>query len=233
MIAIATILVKKRAGSLSAVALGLSTKGYQLQSQEITEAEFSLQRIRLFLKCTDKNAEQVEKDIQSLGPDIRIEKVELEGTSNPTVNSVKTEKEVLQDIVRAFPDVSEIVRKYGQSLSAETRSKNLFNLGHKIGRATYKRDFALGSPLKMPAAWRRMIVPAVRKFGETKADDESVTLLDCPFCLSDPTSASCCEFVTGFIQGLLDAAPYTKGTKVHEAGCKSKGAQGCSFIIDK
>jgi predicted hydrocarbon binding protein len=85
----------------------------------------------------------------------------------------------------------------------------------------------------MPAAWRRMIVPAVRKFGETKADDKSVTLLDCSFCSSDPTLVSCCEFVTGFVQGLLDAGLYTKGTKVHEVGCKSKGAQGCSFIIDQ
>jgi predicted hydrocarbon binding protein len=233
MIAIVTILVNKRTGILSAVALGLSTKGYQLQSQEIAEARPGLERIRLFLKCPDKSAEQVEKEVSSLGPDITVENVELKNTPAPLTVGKKTEKEVLQEIARAFPDVAAIVLTYGKSLGAETRSESLLALGNKIGRATYKRDFALGSPLKVPAAWRRMIAPAVGNFGEIKADDESITLLNSPFIPSNPASANCCEFVTGFIQGLLDAGPYTKGTNVCEVKCKSKGAPECTFVIDK
>lgn len=232
MNAIVTILLKESAGVLSAVVLNLSPKGYRLDSHQKMAAEAGLERMRLFLRCPNADLHQVEKDLQSLEHDITIENIELEGTPAAAVgDAVRTEKEVLGDIARAFPDVAHIVRRYGGTLSAETRSGSLFELGSKTGRATYKRDFALGSPLKMPAAWRRVIVPALRNFGETTADDESVTLLDCPFCTSGDT-VSCCEFVTGFVRGLLDAGPYTQGSRVHEAACRSKGGQGCTFVID-
>jgi len=233
MLANVTILVKKGTHSLAGVALGLSPKGYRVKSQETTEAEPGLERIKLFLKCPDTSSDQLEKDFQSLEQDIRVEKIEFDNKPTATAaESTRTEKEVLEDIARAFPNVSTIVRLYGQTLSDETRSQTLFNIGTKIGRATYKKDFALGSPLKMPVAWRRMIVPAVRNFGETKADDDSVTLLNCPFCSSASNGVNCCEFVTGFVQGLLDAAPHTQGTRVHEEECKTKGSQGCTFVID-
>lgn len=237
MLANVTIVVKKGAHSLAGVALGLSPKGYRVKSQEISEAEPGLERIRLLLKCPDTNSDQLKEDFKGLEQDIRIEKIEFDNKPTATAavaaaDNTRTEKEILEDIVRAFPNVSTIVRLYGQTLSDETRSQTLYSLGTKIGRATYKKDFALGSPLKMPVAWRRMIVPAVRNFGETKADDESVTLLDCPFCSSGPNGVSCCQFVTGFVQGLLDAAPYTQGTRVHEEECRTKGAHGCTFVID-
>jgi predicted hydrocarbon binding protein len=225
--------VNERMGILSAVALRLSPKGYQLQSQEFARTESGLERIRLFLKCPDKSAEQVEQEMRSLGPDITVENVELRSTQAAVAVGNKTEKEVLQEISRAFPDVSAIVLKYAVSLSAGTRSESLFGLGNKIGRAIYKRDFALGSPLKVPAAWRRMVAPAVGNFGETEVDDESISLLNSPFRSSNSASVDCCEFVTGFIQGLLDVGPYTKETTVREAECKSKGAPQCTFVIDK
>ena len=234
MNAIVTILVKESAGILSTVVLNLSPKGYRLDSHKKMTAERGLERMKLFLRCPNSDLPQVERDVLSLGDNITIEKVELEGApaaAEGGVGSGGSEKEVLSEIARSFPDVARIVRGYGKTLSAETRSRSLFDLGSKTGRAIYKRDFALGSPLKMPAAWRRVIVPALRDFGETKADDESVTLLNCPFCASGD-DVSCCEFVTGFVSGLLDSGPYTQGRRVHEATCRSKGGGGCRFVID-
>ncbi len=228
---IVTILVKESAGVLSAVVLKLSPMGYRLESHKKLAADPGFQRMRLHLRCPSAELAQVERDLRGVQDGIRIEDIELEKTQSAVDDSARTEKEVLGDIVQAFPEVSPIVRRYGSMLSDAARSKSLFDLGSKTGRATYKRDFALGSPLKMPAAWRRVIVPAVRNFGETKASDDSVTLLNCPFCSSGP-EVNCCEFVTGFVQGLLDAGPYTQDRRVRETACKSKGEQGCTFAID-
>lgn len=233
MIAVVSILVKNRTGILSKVVLGLSTKGYQLQRQEFTEADFGLKRMKLFLKCPDKSAKEVEQEVRNLGFEIRVENVKIESKPASVSVSKLTENDILQEIARTFPDISEIVLEFGRSLSAESRAESLFVLGNKIGRATYKRDFALGSPLKLPAAWRRMIDPALGNFGETRVDDESITLLNSPFSPNDSSSISCCEFITGFIQGLLDTGPYTKDTEVSEVECKSNGAQGCTFAIEK
>ncbi len=231
MNAIVTILVEKSAGVLSAVVLKLSPKGYRLESHKTMAAEPGHHRMRLHLKCPGTALDQVERDVQLLGHDIRVEKIELDGAHDALDNSTRTQKEVLGDIAQAFPDVSQIVRRYGSALSDEMRAKSLFDLGAKTGRATYKRDYSLGSPLKMPAAWRRVIVPALRNFGDARADDASVTLLNCPFC-SAGSEVNCCEFVTGFVQGLLDAGPYTQGKRVRETACGSKGDPGCTFTID-
>ena len=228
---IVTILVKESAGVLSAIVLKLSPKGYRLESHKKMQAEPGLERMKLFLKCPNTNLEQVEVDLKSLGYGIQIEQIDQDQGSAVVDEGARTDKEVLGDIARAFPDVAGIVRKHGGALSPATRAQRLFDLGHKTGRATYKRDYSLGSPLKLPAAWRRVIVPAVRNFGETSASDDTVTLENCPFC-ANGSGLSCCEFVTGFVQGLLDAGPYTQGTNVRESSCKSKGGEGCTFVIE-
>ena len=232
MNAIVTILVAESAGVLSALVLNLSPKGYRLESHKMMVPESGRDRMRLVLKCPSPNRAQLENDLLSLGHGISIENIELDSTVEAVDGGVRTEKEVLRDISRAFPDVAEIVRHYAQTLSGDKRAKSLLELGNKTGRAIYKRDFSLGSPLKMPAAWRRVIVPAVKHFGDTKASDDSFTLLDGPFSSRD-SQPNCCEFVTGFVQGLLDAGPYTKETRVREATCTAKGAPGCTFVVEK
>ncbi len=228
---VVTILVKESSGVLSAAVLQLSPKGYRLESHKKLPAVGGVERMKLFLKCPRTSIEQVKRDLQGLEHGIQIEKIELDDAAPAAGDGGMKQKDVLGNIARAFPDVAGIVRQYGASLSDETRAKSLFELGHKTGRAIYQRDFSLGSPLKLPAAWRRVIVPALRNFGDTKADDDTVTLVNCPFCAIGSNS-SCCEFVTGFAQGLLDAGPYTQDNSVREAACKSKGAPGCTFVLN-
>ena len=228
---IMTILVKEGGGVLSALVLKLSPKGYRLESPKRMQADPGFERLRLFLKCPNTNLEEVEANVRSLGHGIQIENIERDQDSAAVEAGARTDKEVLGDIARAFPNVAGIVRKHGSALAPETRATRLFELGQKTGRATYKRDYSLGSPLKLPAAWRRVIVPALRNFGETSASDDTATLENCPFC-ANGSGLKCCEFVTGFIQGLLDEGPYTEGISVRESACQSEGSKGCTFVID-
>ena len=54
-----------------------------------------------------------------------------------------------------------------------------------------------------------------------------VTVADSPFCGTGKTA--CCEFLTGFMQGFLDAGPLTQNTRVHKAECRAKGDSRCTY----
>jgi len=90
------------------------------------------------------------------------------------------------------------VQAYGESFGADTRDKELVEAGRKIGAFQYEKEWSFGSPLKMPVALRRTLVPALETFGKVDATDTELTLPDSPFC--GTSKIPCCEFLTGFMQ---------------------------------
>jgi predicted hydrocarbon binding protein len=82
----------------------------------------------------------------------------------------------------------------------------------------------------MPAALHRTLVPALQKFAGVAATDTDVAFDDSPFC-HPGGDGNCCEFLTGFIQGFLDAGPSTQNTQVIETACRASGAPRCTYTI--
>jgi predicted hydrocarbon binding protein len=136
----------------------------------------------------------------------------------------------IKEMATQFPDIAPLVQAYGDSFNSKTRDRELFEAGKKIGAFNYDKEWSFGSPLKMPVALRRTLVPALEKFGKVEATDTDITLPDSPFYSSDKTS--CCAFLTGFMQGFLDAGPFTKDTRVQEVTCRAKGALHCTYTVD-
>jgi predicted hydrocarbon binding protein len=105
----------------------------------------------------------------------------------------------------------------------------LVEAGRKIGAYQYEKEWSFGSPLKMPVALRRTLVPALETLGNVDASDTEVSLSDSPFCSSG--KIACCEFLTGFMQGFLDAGPLTQSTRVQKTACIAKGASRCTYTF--
>ena len=123
-----------------------------------------------------------------------------------------------------------MVRAYAESLSQETRDQELFQAGQKIGAFHYEKEWSFGSPLKMPVALRRSLVPALEKLAKVDATDASIALPDSPF-WGGGNQVNCCEFLTGFMQGFLDAGPLTNNTRVQKAACRARGDSNCSYTV--
>jgi hypothetical protein len=160
-------------------------------------------------------------EIKSLSPDFSI--VSVEGAqSAPSI----------KEIAAQFPDIASLVQAYGESFAPETRDRELIEAGKKIGAFQYEKEWSFGSPLKMPVALRRTLIPALEPFGKVDATDTEVTLPESPFCSKG--KIACCEFLTGFMQGFLDAGPLTQNTRVQKAACRAKGDSQCgyTFIYD-
>jgi predicted hydrocarbon binding protein len=222
-----------KAGALARILGLLARKGYSLKGQQIVEsASGRLLKIRLDLAQVDKD--KLSAEIKSLNPDYEIIGVGFEGEDGPK-GGPKTQAQsgsaLIKEMAAKFPDIAELVQAYGGSFSAETRDQGLLEAGRKIGGYHYSKEWSFGNPLKMPAALHRALVPALEKFGAVEASDIDVKLAASPFC-GTGGKLNCCEFVTGFMQGFLDAGPSTTGIRVQKTTCRAKGSPHCAYTVD-
>jgi predicted hydrocarbon binding protein len=135
----------------------------------------------------------------------------------------------MAEIVAAFPAVAERVRGLARALPAASRSETLSSLGERLGRREYQRSYALGSPLKLEHALRRMVLPAVRQLARADLAGSALRVTECPFCAASRAEPPGCDFLVGFVRGLLHAAPATAGTMVREARCRAAGGPCCEL----
>ena len=73
-------------------------------------------------------------------------------------------------------------------------------------------------------------MPALEKLAKLEATDTSITLPDSPF-WGGGSQVNCCEFLTGFMQGFLDAGPLTSDTRVQKAACRARGDSHCGYTV--
>ena len=218
-----TISGAEKSGGLARITAFFVRNGYPLKGQQLVESPSGAKLVKISLDLTQLDKVKLAAEIKSLSPDFRV--VSVEGAQSGSAPSIK-------EMAAQFPDIAPLVQAYGESFGADTRDKELVEAGRKIGAFQYEKEWSFGSPLKMPVALRRTLVPALETFGKVDATDTELTLADSPFC--GTSKIPCCEFLTGFMQGFLDAGPLTENTRVQKTACKAKGDSRCAykFIYD-
>ncbi len=213
-----TISGAEKSGALARIAAFLVRKGYPIKGQQVAESASGAKLVKINLEVTHFDKAKFAAEIKSLSPDFRV--VGVEGAS--AAPSIK-------DMADRFPDIASLVRAYGESFGQESRDRELVEVGKKIGAFQYEKEWSFGSPLRMPVALRRTLVPALETLCKVDATDTDVTLSDSPFCGTG--KIACCEFLTGFMQGFLDAGPLTQNTRVQKAACRAKGDSRCTYEL--
>jgi len=215
-----TISGADRTGSLARISTFLVRKGYRLGAQQVAESGPGAKLIKVSLDVSEVDKTKLAAEIGGLNPDFRLVAVEGAQSGAP----------LIKEIAERFPDIAPLVRAYAESFSPEMRDQELVQAGKKIGAFNYEKEWSLGSPLKMPVALRRTFVPALEKLGKLEATDTSITFPDSPF-WGGGSQVNCCEFLTGFMQGFLDAGPLTSDTRVQKAACRARGDSHCSYTV--
>jgi predicted hydrocarbon binding protein len=233
MVTVITIRGADKAGSLARILSFLAHKGYGVKGQQITELPSGSRLLKFKVSLAQIDKGRLAAEIKGLNPDYELVNVAFEG-EGAAAKQTRTPEEsaagLIKEMASKFPDVVPLVRAYGGAYDVGTRARVLYEAGTKIGRYHYKKDWSFGSPLKMPAALRRALVPALEKFGAVEATDTQIALPASPFCATGE-QINCCEFVTGFMQGFLDAGPQSGGTRVDKTACRSSGAAHCTYTI--
>src|SRR6266571_6506466 len=163
-----TISGADKSGSLARISTFLVRKGYRLGAQQIAESGPGAKLVKINIEVSQVDKTKLAAEIKGISPDFRLLSVE----------GVQSEAPSLKEIAERFPDIAAMVRAYAESFSQETRDQELFQAGKKIGAFHYEKEWSFGSPLKMPVALRRALVPALEKLAKVDATDASITLPD-------------------------------------------------------
>lgn len=238
---IISLVARKRSGMLAQIATQVFRADCQLLDQSIAmlrDPEFW--DVTLTLEGSEAAAERMRAGLEALDGVLKVGSpsgpaapaaAAAAGTGRP-VSAVDIETRLqaaLAEIVDAYPQIVDPVQRFAAAFEGAGRREASFRLGQRMGRREYKRSFSLGSPLKVDLALRRMVVPAMRPFAKADAQDTTLRVPNCPFCINLRAAEPCCDFLAGFLQGFLDAHPGTPGLRVREVQCKACGHAECSF----
>ena len=215
-----TISGADKSGAMARISTLLMRKGYPLKGQQLMESQAGAKLVKISLEVAQVDRVKLAQELSSLSFDYKV--VEVEGDQAAAA--------LLKDMTARFPDVAAQVQAYAAAFGVQNRNPELFEAGRKLGAFHFEKDWSFGIPLKMPVALRRSLVPALENFGRVEATDSLLMLADTPF-LGRGKQINCCEFVTGFIQGFLDAGPLTANSLVHKAACRDKGDLHCAYAL--
>jgi hypothetical protein len=230
---IITLSGTEKAGSLARLVVFLTRKGYAVKGQRITELPSGARLLKIRLGLAQIDKERLSGEIKALDSDFNVLSVTFdgEGTAEKAAQTpAQSAAALIKEMASQFPDIVPLVRAYGGAYGLQARDLALFEAGKKLGGFHYRKEWSFGNPLKMPAALRRALVPALQKFGKVEATDTQVVLPESPFC-GARDQINCCDFVTGFMQGFLDAGPLSMYTKVHKATCRAQGHAHCTYTV--
>jgi hypothetical protein len=231
---IITISGADKAGSLAHVVVFLSRKGYVVKGQRVTELPSGARLLKIRLDLAQVDKERLSAEIKALDPHYSVLSVTFDGDDGASGSTAKTPAQsaaaLIKEMARQFPDIVALVRAYGGAFGLQARDLALLEAGKKLGGFNYRKEFSFGSPLRMPAALRRALVPALEKFGKVEATDTQIALPESPFCGAGE-QINCCDFITGFMQGFLDAGPLSMYTTVQQATCRGKGHTHCIYTV--
>lgn len=226
-----TISGADKAGSLAGLVVFLSRKGYAVKGQQVTELPSGARLVKVRLGLAQLDKDKLSAEIKALDPLYNLLSVTFDDAARGKSQSpAESAAGLIKEMARQFPDIVALVRAYGGAFGIHARDVALFDAGKKLGGFHYRKEWSFGSPLRMPVALRRALVPALEKFCKVEASDTQVVLPESPFCGAGG-EIDCCDFVTGFMQGFLDAGPLSMNTQVQQVACRAKGQPHCAYQV--
>src|SRR5690349_1641026 len=180
-----TISGAEKSGALARISAFLVRKGYPLKGQQLVDSPSGAKVVRVTIDAPQVDRARLAAELKSLGPEFGI--VGVDGAQSGPAPTVK-------DIAAKFPDIAALVRAYAEAFGAESRESELFEAGRKIGAFHYEKEWSFGSPLKMPTALRRMLVPALESVTKVDASDTEIAFPESPLCSG---TVACCGFLGG------------------------------------
>src|SRR5258707_905508 len=162
-----TISGAEKSGALARITAFFVRKGYPLKGQQVVESP-SGKLVKISLDITQLDKVKLAAEIKSLSPDFKV--VTVEGSQSGSTPSIK-------EIAAQFPDIAPLVQAYGESFGADTRDEELGEAGKKIGAFQYEKEWSFASPLKMPGAFWRTLVPALEPLATLGATEPELALV--------------------------------------------------------
>jgi predicted hydrocarbon binding protein len=229
-----TISGADKAGALAGLVVFLTRKGYTVKGQKVSEMPSGARLLKIRLGLAQVDKEKLAAEIKALDPQLSVISVAFDGDGASgkaaPQSPAQSAAALIKEMASQFPDIVPLVRAYAGAFDLQARGAALLEAGKKIGAFNYRKEWSFGNPLRMPAALRRALVPALEKLAKVEPSDTRIVLPDSPFCATG-AEINCCDFITGFMQGFLDSGPLSTHTHVEQAACKARGQSHCAYTV--
>ena len=229
-----TISGADKAGALAGLVVFLTRKGYTVKGQKVSALPSGARLLKIRLGLAQVDKDKLAAEIKALDPQLSVISVAFDGEGAAGKASGQTPAQsaaaLIKEMATQFPNIVGLVRAYGGAFGLDGRAQALLEAGKKIGGFNYRKEWSFGNPLRMPAALRRALVPALEKLAKVETTDNRIVLPDNPFCGAG-SEINCCDFITGFMQGFLDAGPLSMNTRVEQAACRARGQPHCAYTV--
>lgn len=226
------IIIEERSGILLKIYRCLSEAGYTIISNQFGKRKSdSKSFVKLsFDQGTLPLASSVEGSLLNIEGclDIFYEEPSLNSQQSTLPTNISKDKiiAISKEIITNFNNIEKIVKNF--SYHAQNSTADIYHLGTEVGKMIYLREYALGKPLKLEQAIKRMLSEAIKTFGKISFSKNIISIENNVFCnVINP--AKQCDFTRGFVTGFIQVSPLTKNVRVNNITCCSQGKNSCSF----
>ena len=229
------VVIENRYGILSQIIVALSKHGFRVLKHHVeSEGNSAGSVLSLWIEGKKPVDDAVRAEIRSVKGCIQVDSDagQKSKSSAPPTTGASSDEDIATSLLKAYPDVKGVLARVLPSTPETQRDDRLHEFGKAVGKVVYQKRYALGLPVKMPAALKRIVQPEVKAFGKVGVSGKTVGLKDNTLCHSSE-SESMCSFVHGLVEGLVVNNPNSANAEVARVSCKSHGDANCSFeIID-
>ena len=243
------ITADKSPGVLAKVIVALRRLSLNLAQQQMTEYDDT----RL-LELVVQGAQEVNTDtlVATMLGISGIEQAVIVGNEAPKVVQPVEEQpqtpiqgdSLAVEIANAFPNIGDLVTNQLESLKPELAVESMFALGMEVAQLRKDNFVELPMQVTMDTFIRDRLIPDIQAFSKLEVGDEGLKVLSSVFSktkkasgfgfqLGGPDGLAKCDFLSGYIQGMLEATPSMEYSHVEETMCRKEGQPYCLFEFEQ
>ena len=154
--------------------------------------------------------------------------------------SLDTDAELVNSIITSYPRILGIIESYEAKLSADkNRVARMKLLGEKVGAQMLRGDESLINSYTIYEVLQKAVVPALIPISDAEAMGSEVRTSISIFTRRQVNTmdlvfggaANRCDFMSGLIQGMVNASPNLPNVRVEEHSCRTNGDDCCVFRV--
>lgn len=238
--------IENQPGSMARVVAALRRFGLSLCKHRIQSVGNGLSRLVVIAEGPFSPREL----IQNLGDVKGVRQVVSVAPADRAMTVVQTkietnadkdpESELVQKIISSFPRILHIIETYESTLGADkNRSTRMKRLGERVGVQMLRSDESLLNAVTIHEALQKAVVPALIPISDAEAMGSEIRTSISIFTrrqvnAMDPvfgSGANRCNFMSGLIQGMVNASPGLPKVSVEEHTCRTNGDDCCVFRV--
>ena len=234
--------VRRGAGALAGVAEALNDRGFYVEEHKLIPRDEETAEIRVFASG-DGELDLLGEAVQKVSAVIELVEVrevsESEDSAQPDADTEAPPDPWVERVLREWPNILPVLKEFSAPLAASDCEHRLTCLGVDVGAVLYGRRALSDPPNSVDAGLKRIVEPALREVAKTKARGKTLRVIETDLASSEQVDLlflpvedkPYCSFITGLVNGLLNAIPGMPRVRVEETRCLARGDHVCDFQV--